>query len=1078
MDKEEIENKFGVFDDLADEEVSNEDSEAEIIDIPLKKDILLADEDFESLHEELRTSADKHTPSIDRTILNNNCKLETIVKEGLETSPFKIDINKKIEKPPKSYSFELDDFQKAAVLSVENNTSVLVAAHTSAGKTAVAEYVIAKCLANNQRVIYTSPIKALSNQKYRDLKNEFGSVGLITGDTTIDENQSCLVMTTEILRNMLFRSNEVAKETAWIIFDEVHYLKDRDRGVIWEETIILAPKNVRYCLLSATTPNASELAQWILKVKGLDCINVIYTDFRPTPLEYYAYKSGDKKILLVKDRYGKFNAPNFESISAHESSKAPKKKKNAPKAPEVINIVKMIKQKTWVPAIIFAFSKKEVEQLAKSIAMNMKMLNEKDVMTLVGIYKSSIARLSEEDQKLPQVVSLLDIIKSGVGLHHGGMLPVLKELVEILFQMGLLKVLVSTETFSMGVNMPAKCVVFSSVQKFDGEEFRVLSGSEFVQMSGRAGRRGKDKKGVVITMVDESTNMQQYGLMLNTESKNDPLISQFDISYNMLLNSFLLEGFEPEHMIEKSFKQFQSDVKKLYNEAFLTNWEEKMWLLRSELFDRNPKKFDMILRCIDADKRSKAIDKKLRKVLVQPEVILPWITIGRVLFVEGLGWVTVLNFSRVNGRINIDVVTPINFSKNKRIRKRITCSCFRCAMTNNITLLRDPKVISVDINYIKQVSQVVVKVPYNLETRDNLAQVIEVINKLATETHHVIPVLELIEHIKIPNRKTEKEVINLKKHQKEIKVNIYELYVEYKELLVSDIKAGENYRRLFIFDNTVGLEQQVNENLETSDIFYSKEALNELFIPSDGITVTDDDINRYMVEEVNSMKLFIKFSRKVKKLLVDDKSLKTTLILQQKIDGMRIVLKRLGFVDTEGVPTVKGRVASLIFGSDELLLTELIFMNQLTNLSARQLDVILSLFVNEEKKAAKSPPKLKDEKVTEVFESLKSTLGYLCTVYNDSGFDEIKEEEAIAELNTSLFDVVAKWYDGASFLDICKVTDMYEGSIIRGIKRLHELLTQLSECAKSIGNKELDEKFEEASKRLYRGIVFTASLYL
>ena len=1078
MDVENPDNKFDIFDDLVEEEVEQVGNLQDPDKNLLKQDLILEEEQFNQFHKQLSSNVDKYTPTTTKTPLNNNCSLETIVREGLDPSPYQIDTEKRIEHPAKKYDFQLDDFQKAAVASIENNTSVLVAAHTSAGKTAVAEYVIAKCLANNQRVIYTSPIKALSNQKYRDLKTEFKSVGLVTGDITIDENQSCLVMTTEILRNMLFRSNEVAKETAWIIFDEVHYLKDRERGVIWEETIILAPKNVRYCLLSATTPNASELAQWILKVKGLDCINVVYTDFRPTPLEYFAYKSGEKRIYLLKDRKGQFLSHNFEKISSGDDNIG-KKKKNTNKGAEVINIVKMIKQKDWVPAIVFAFSKKEVEQLAKSISQKMQMLNSSETATLVGLYNSTIGTLSQEDQKMPQVVSLLNIIKSGVGLHHGGMLPILKELVEILFQMGLLKVLVSTETFSMGVNMPAKCVVFSSVQKFDGEEFRVLSGSEFVQMSGRAGRRGKDKKGVVITMVDESTNMKQYGIMLNTESKHDPLISQFDVSYNMLLNSFLLEGFEPEHMIEKSFKQFQHDIKKDNNENFLKNWQDKVRLLRVELFDKNPDKFNIILKCIDADKKVSIVEKKLNEILIRIDVILPFINIGRLVFIEGLAWVTVLNFNKTGAKITLDVVSPINFSKNKRLRKKIKCTCFRCSLKYNYPVSREPKVLSVDIQYLRKISQIVVTVPQNLETRENLLVVTDIVSKVLTDCNHEIPVMELIEHIKMPNGKVEKEVQDLKGQLSGIKQHRDGLYKEYEEMFERWIDGSDQKQGLFIFDNLPGLEQVVYENLSTNEIFYSKEALNELFVPKiDHNVVSKHNIRDKITEELDSIKLFVKFSRNVKKLLTDDESLKSTLILQQKIDSMRIVLKRLGFINTDGVPTVKGRVASLIFGADELLLTELIFMNQLTNLTPKQIDVILSLFVNEERKNNKNPPKFKDEKVSEVFETLKKTLSYLCQVYNDAGIEEVKEEEQIEKLNPSLFDVIAKWYDGAGFIEICKISDMYEGSIIRGIKRLHEMLKQLSECAKSIGNKELMEKFDEASKKLYRGIVFTASLYL
>lgn len=204
-------------------------------------------------------------------------------------------------------------------------------------------------------------------------------------------------MTTEILRNMLFKSNEIAKETAWIIFDEAHYLKDKDRGVIWEETIILAPKNVRYCLLSATAPNASELAQWIAKVKNLDCINVIYTDYRPTPLQYFAYMSGNKKIMLVKDGQGKLQNQNFQELQALTSEEKTKNRESGFQT-DLYNIAKTIYKNNFYPAIFFAFSKKKVEQIAKSLSKNLKMLQSSQKQQITSLYNTMISSLSEEDQ--------------------------------------------------------------------------------------------------------------------------------------------------------------------------------------------------------------------------------------------------------------------------------------------------------------------------------------------------------------------------------------------------------------------------------------------------------------------------------------------------------------------------------------------------------------------------------------------------------------------------------------------------------------------------------------------------------
>jgi len=227
----------------------------------------------------------------------------------------KIKSFEQIPNPPQNFPFELDEFQKKSIICLENKESVLVSAHTSAGKTVVAQYAIAMAKRDHQRVIYTSPIKALSNQKYRDLKELFGDVGLMTGDVTRNENASCIVMTTEILRNMLFKGNEITKEIAWVIFDEVHYMRDRERGVVWEETIILLSNKINYVFLSATIPNAREFGMWITKLKKQPC-NVVYTSFRPTPLKHYLFpvENDNSNLFLVLDSQNVSKKGNKKSV--------------------------------------------------------------------------------------------------------------------------------------------------------------------------------------------------------------------------------------------------------------------------------------------------------------------------------------------------------------------------------------------------------------------------------------------------------------------------------------------------------------------------------------------------------------------------------------------------------------------------------------------------------------------------------------------------------------------------------------------------------------------------------------------
>ncbi|CEH14364.1 nuclear exosomal rna helicase mtr4 [Ceraceosorus bombacis] len=347
------------------------------------------------------------------------------------------------EKPAREWPFTLDPFQRTAIASIQRGESVLVSAHTSAGKTVVAEYAIAQCLKEGQRVVYTSPIKALSNQKYREMSAEFGDVGLMTGDVTINPSASCLVMTTEILRSMLYRGSEIMREVAWVVFDEIHYMRDKERGVVWEETIILLPRKVRYVFLSATIPNAMQFASWIAHTHQQPC-HVVYTDFRPTPLQHYLFPLGAEGIHLVVDEAGRFREDNFQAAMGALNSargedpasvdggsgkgrKGQTRKGGATKGPsDIYKIVRMIMVKNYNPVIVFAFSKRECEGLALQMAK--LEFNNDDEKNMVGtVFNNAITALSEEDRALPQIEHLLPLLRRGIGIHHGGLLPILKE---------------------------------------------------------------------------------------------------------------------------------------------------------------------------------------------------------------------------------------------------------------------------------------------------------------------------------------------------------------------------------------------------------------------------------------------------------------------------------------------------------------------------------------------------------------------------------------------------------------------------------------------------------------------------
>lgn len=552
-----------------------------------------------------------------------NPLLGSVQRKGGKEWAHVVDVNKDIPNfrdlvpdMAREWPFELDTFQKEAVYHLENGDSVFVAAHTSAGKTVVAEYAIALAAKHMTKAIYTSPIKALSNQKFRDFRKEFDDVGILTGDVQINPEASCLIMTTEILRSMLYRGADLIRDVEFVIFDEVHYVNDLERGVVWEEVIIMLPEHVTLILLSATVPNTQEFASWVGRTKKKD-IYVISTAKRPVPLEHYLWAGKDKyKIVDSNKRFLEqgWKAAD-ESISGRDKIKAqkaaeaqaqsqaqrggpqgrgrgqppsrggrgnaqrggPQRGRGQPANRGTGNIARTGRgggrtsaaqdQNVWVhlvhhlrkenllPGCIFVFSKKRCEQNADSLS-NQDFCNASEKSLTHMFIEKSLTRLKPEDRNLPQILRLRDLLSRGIAVHHGGLLPIMKEIVEILFAKSLVKVLFATETFAMGLNLPTRTVVFSGFRKHDGKAFRDLLPGEYTQMAGRAGRRGLDTVGYVI-IVNSGRDEAPPAGALRKMILGDPtkLRSQFRLTYNMILNLLRVEALKIEEMIKRSFSE-------------------------------------------------------------------------------------------------------------------------------------------------------------------------------------------------------------------------------------------------------------------------------------------------------------------------------------------------------------------------------------------------------------------------------------------------------------------------------------------------------------------------------------------
>ncbi|UKJ90467.2 ATP-dependent RNA helicase [Theileria orientalis] len=917
---------------------------------------------------------------------------------------------RKIEKYAKTYPFTLDEFQKRSIESLEMNESVLVCAHTSAGKTVVAEYAIAMGLRDGHRIIYTSPIKALSNQKYRNLSDEFVDVGLMTGDVTLNPTASVMVMTTEILRSMLYRGSEIVQEMKCVIFDEVHYMRDLERGVVWEETIILIPSQVSLVFLSATIPNYLEFSEWITRIKNVPC-NVVSTDFRPVPLNHYLYMSGGQGIYLVLDEDNNFKSNNYNkclasgpssNASKDRDSKSRDKRRGSSAYKDIESIVKLCFEKNLTPCIIFSFSKSECEMLATSVR-NLDMTSDEEKKLIDEIYKNAMATLSEQDRLLPQNLFMLPLLKRGIGIHHGGLLPIIKEIIEILFQESLLKVLFSTETFSMGLNMPAKTVVFTNLKKWDGRELRYISSGEYIQMSGRAGRRGLDTIGVVIIMVDGNDPLVEQEVKKIFLGKPLNLDSTFHLGYNMLLNLMRIEDTTPEYLIERSFMQFQLKNKSIDITSKMNEVRAHLEGLRSG-FDSEL--FLQVSSLHDNIGRLEEVDEIIIKMVMRDAKALNYFNIGRLIYVkddQDWGWALCMSSPKLKASklkaaktYHVDVVLPVKKEGDKVTPSHVAEATYT--------------IKSFGIDCVKKISQIRVTMNENLDKSNPSFQSLMYVkfNLLFEHLKKVKqpPLLDPVEHMKISNPELE-----------------------------SNLRVSKELR----------------SQIDSSPLLSRKDY---------------DEILKKYEEYVKVKKEFEEYQKKLQEC--------TQIIMKDELRHMKTVLRKLEYVDQFGIVTIKGRIACEINASDELLVAELFLRNFFEKMEPEKICASLSCLVNDDRKEGKLPTEVT---LLESYNKIREIATEIVEVMVECDI-LVDEVEYVNKLRPTLMSVVYRWAKGDSFIDILSDSSVFEGSVIRCIRRLDELLRQLACASRNIGNITMEEMFLTCISKLKKGIAFTSSLYL
>ncbi|KAF7560047.1 hypothetical protein G7046_g4114 [Stylonectria norvegica] len=976
----------------------------------------------------------------------------------------------------REWPFELDTFQKEAVYHLENGDSVFVAAHTSAGKTVVAEYAIALAAKHMTKAIYTSPIKALSNQKFRDFRETFDEVGILTGDVQINPEASCLIMTTEILRSMLYRGADLIRDVEFVIFDEVHYVNDFERGVVWEEVIIMLPQHITLILLSATVPNTHEFASWVGRTKQKD-IYVISTPKRPVPLEHYLWAGKDIHKIVDSDK--KFIEKGWKD--AHQAMQGKDKQRaettvatrggnprgsqrggpqrggpqrggrggaqrggaqqrgrgGPPRASHNpghmgragrpggfssaaqdknlwVHLVQYLKKNTLLPACIFVFSKKRCEENADALS-NQDFCTASEKSHIHMIIERSIARLKPEDRELPQIIRLRELLGRGIAVHHGGLLPIVKELVEILFAQTLVKVLFATETFAMGLNLPTRTVVFSGYRKHDGHSFRNLLPGEYTQMAGRAGRRGLDTVGSVLIVPpggDDAPPVADLRNMIQGEPSK--LRSQFRLTYNMILNLLRVEALKIEEMIKRSFSEHAT-------QQLLPEHEKDVKVAQADLAKVKRDACDICDTTMDECHQAVQDYKRLTLELYKGLLNIP---IGRRMFSQNR--LVVFNWEGIR---TVGILLSDGMSQKGSAE--------------------DPTLHICAIKSLRDRRDATDQLPFVPAFRKYMHQLPQGKKRTQTKTLHV-PLSDVECMTRWVPKGILPEIFNGGEGYHKAKEQLQEICNSWDdrwdEMDLSRIKQMQLQE---LVEQRVELVKTISNSpaTECSDFLKHFAMCHDQWLIKEHITQLKHSLS--------------------------DQNLQLLPDYEQRVQ----VLKELGFIDDATRIQLKGKVACEIHSGDELVLTELILDNVLADYEPAEIAALLSAFVFQEKT-------LMEPALTGNLERGRDTIVAISEKVNDvqTRLQVIQSaddsNDFVSRPRFGLMEVVYEWARGMSFKNITGLTDVLEGTIVRTITRLDETCREVKNAARIVGDPELYQKMQQAQEMIKRDITAVASLYM
>ena len=1037
-----------------------------------------------------------------------------------------------IKDPAIKFPFVLDDFQKRSIVRLEQGENVLVCAHTSSGKTVVAEYGIALGRKHSKRVVYTSPIKALSNQKYRDFKKHFDDVGILTGDVNINPDAQCLIMTTEILQSCLYKNSEILSQLEWIIFDEIHYINDNERGHVWEEILILLPPGINLIMLSATIPNYMDFAKWVGSIKK-STVYVEMTLKRVIPLKHQIYidsqnvyevKGIDGQIYDYRirealkflkennergfrNKFGNWKADEQQMINnikyfANQKEKYYKKiftekfKTNETEIKikkmhhKLVEMVEYLQKNALCPAVIFVFSIKRITEYTRMLSSK-NLLNEEEKGKVTKFFNEVISsKISEKDQQIPQIKEMYEILQTGIGLHHAGLLPILKEIVEVLYSQGLIKVLFATTSFSIGLNMPTRTVVFTELYKFNEGKREILSSSEYLQMCGRAGRRGIDSIGNVFIIVSDIANKNEDEEIIHMlKGEGTDVKSKLRLSYKTFLSFasgaqknmklFVQESFlESRNALSlphkmKELKMLTDESKKL---MFKCRFDKEEIIQNKNNLSIYRMKKDFLQNNNNNKVKEKKEDKKeldiedfpcndyytlneefknFNKIFFSnPKLYQSFskIKCGTILKVKNKEEY----YPNINKGNYVMLIRAYSSNDDTPYRGKLWC----LGITKYERPINDIEGYDDDDFIGKKDSNEKKEIDKNIYRNDNEYKGYKYYYKFY-EPIDIINIYDqpYVKGLRYMNKKSiTYEGRQYYNYKKEFQYILKDLYEQVKDYFVEKNSKADKL--------DYDYSKYINNDLSYKNILINRKPLKEdaKICLCYNCPLFDEHIKKFYIYKSKQ--------KEIEKIKIDINP--ENMAYFEEFNIRKKILRELNYINEGNMLTLKGKAAREINTTDCVIISEILISDILSMLTDEETVAFLSGFATNKNQIEINYPKISPnlnkafEKFLEIYE----------TLIKEEEKNEFEENKYNRRFMPDVSLAIKSWMEGASFGEICKLTDLEEGKLYNLILRIFMFLEEIFNFYTVLGNIKESQRFDRIKNSLLRGIMGVQSLYL